>query len=206
MSAIGAILSQEGRPVAFMSKRLSPAQKRWSPAELEGFAVVQACQQFRQYLANRPFTIYCDQHGFVQALNSSSTRGVKNAKFARWRLELAEFDCSIQHVPGILYTAADALSRGVSSIVQDSTFQLVQFRHEQYGHPGIHRLVQLLHSTNEASTMQNVQEVCHRIVSNCRICAEIKPCWIKPPQAHIINSTSPWQRISIDFMTNKTIG
>ena len=104
-SAIGAVLSQEGRPVAFMSKRLSAAQRRWSPAELEGFAVVQACQLFRHYLANRPFTILCDQHGFVKALNSSSTRGIKNAKFARWRIELAEFEFTIQHLPGKLTTA-----------------------------------------------------------------------------------------------------
>ena len=43
LTAIGAILSQESQPVAFMSKRLSPAQKRWSPAELEAFAVDWRC-------------------------------------------------------------------------------------------------------------------------------------------------------------------
>ena len=45
-TAIGGILSQDGQPIAFMSKRLSTAQKRWSAAELEGYAVVEACQQF----------------------------------------------------------------------------------------------------------------------------------------------------------------
>ena len=79
-TGIGAILSQDGRPVAFMSKRLSYAQRRWSPAELEGYAALQACQQFRHYLTNRHFTIFCDQHGFVKALNSSSTREVKKCE------------------------------------------------------------------------------------------------------------------------------
>ena len=110
-TAIGAILSQDGRPAAFMSKRLSSAQRRWSPAELEGYAVLQAGQQFRHNLTNRHFTVFCDQHGFVKALNSSSTREVKNAKFARWRIELSEFNFTIKHLPGALNTAADALSR-----------------------------------------------------------------------------------------------
>ncbi len=45
LTAVGANLSPEGRPVAFMSKRLSRAQKRWSVAKLDGFAVFIACQQ-----------------------------------------------------------------------------------------------------------------------------------------------------------------
>ena len=44
--AIGAILSQEGRPIAFISKRLTSSQRRWSPAELEGFAMVSVVNNF----------------------------------------------------------------------------------------------------------------------------------------------------------------
>ena len=64
---------------------------------------------------------------------------VKNAKFARWRIELSEFDFTIRHLPGALNTAADALSRMVTSITCDSDFQLAKIWHEQYGHPGISR-------------------------------------------------------------------
>ena len=201
-TAIGAVLSQEGRPVAFMSRRLSATQQRWSPAELEGYAVVQACQLFRHYLTNRPFNILCDQHGFVKALNSDSTRGVKNAKFARWRIELAEFEFTIQHLPGKLNTAADAFSR-IASVSSDPAIRIAQSRHEQYGHPGKLRLIGLLRSTNEADSISNLEEVCEKVCSTCRICAEVKPRWLKPPRHQVINSTGPWQRISMDFMTNK---
>ena len=202
-TAIAAILSQDGRPVAFLSRRLSPSQRRWSPAELEGFAVVQSCHQFRHYLANRPFTIRCDQHGFVQTLNSTSSKGVKNAKFARWKIELAEFDFTIQHISGILNTAADALSRSVTSISLDPSFQLVKSRHEQFGHPGVLRLSHLLRATGDTSLINNVDEVCHNVISNCRVCAEVKPQWINISSNQVITSTAPWQRLSIDFMTNK---
>ena len=57
-----------------------------------------------------------------------------------------------------LDTAADALSRMVTSITYDSDFQLAKIRHEHYGHPGISRLVQLLHHSNEAF-FSNVEQV-----------------------------------------------
>ena len=60
-TAIGGILSQNDQPVAFMSTRLNKAQQHWSAAELEGYVVVEACKQFRHYLGNRPFKIFCDQ-------------------------------------------------------------------------------------------------------------------------------------------------
>ena len=203
-SAIGAILSQEGQPVAFMFKCLSAAQQRWSPVELEGFVVVSVCQEFRHYIANRPFNILCDQHGFVQALNSSSNKGIKNAKFAHWRIELTEFDFTIQHLPGILNTAADTdLLLQISSVSSDSSFELAHLRHNQYRHPGIFRLVQLLCSANEAHAIHNLEEVCCKVVTSCQICAEIKPHWISPPAKHVVSSTGPWQRISIDFMIKK---
>lgn len=202
-TAIGAVLSQDGQPVAFMSRRLTPAQRRWSAAETEGFAVISACQQFRNYLLGKSFSIFCDQHGFVQALNTTSAKQIKNAKFARWRLELSEFDFKIQHLPGILNTAADALTRGTSVVSMDHSSQLAQLRHTQYGHPGIKRLCQLLKMTGESSTMSNVEEVCKKVTTTCRICSQIKPRWIKPLELHVIKSTAPWQRISVDFMTNK---
>ncbi len=103
---------------------------------------------------------------------------------------------------GALNTTADALSHMVSLIVCDSDFQLAKMRHEQYGHPGISRLAQLLHQSNDAS-FPNVEQVCRKVVQECRVCAEIKPRWISPTPRRLINSSAPWQRISLDFMTNK---
>jgi len=203
--AIGAILSQEGRPVAFMSKKLSKAQQNWSAAELEGFAVVEACGQFRHYLGNRPFHIYCDQNGFVQALSQSKgPKGVKNRKFARWRIELSEYNFTIHHLPGKLNAAADALSR-IESISTSASHDLVRLRHEQFGHPGIKRLMKLCQESQDCNSVLNLSETCSQVVKNCRICAEIKPRWAKPMHSHVVHSTEPWQRLSIDFMVGKPV-
>ena len=104
---------------------------------------------------------------------------------------MAEFDFTIQHLPGVLNMAADALSRGVSSIVTDSSFQIAKRRHEQYGHPGKKRLALLLQSTRDAEEMRNLEDVCHEVITNCRTCGEVKPKWIKPAQKthHSINGS-----------------
>ena len=38
-----------------------------------------------------------------------------------------------------------------------------------------------------------------KVVTNCKICAEIKPNFCKPPESHLIKATQPMERLSIDF-------
>ena len=100
-------------------------------------------QPILTFLANKSFCILCDQHGFVQALHpKKGPKGIKNRKFARWRLELSGFNFTI-HLPGILNTAADAFSR-IASISINAQVELVRLRHEQFGHPGTNRLRELV--------------------------------------------------------------
>lgn len=48
--AIGAVLSQEGRSVAFLSKKLNEAKEKYNTYELELYAMVQALKKWRHYL------------------------------------------------------------------------------------------------------------------------------------------------------------
>ena len=45
----------------------------------------------------------------------------------------------------------------------------------------------------------------HKMISNCKICAEIKPCFFKPPKTHLIKATQPMECLSIDFKGPFTI-
>ena len=57
MKALGAALIQDGKPVTFASKALSPAVSRYANIERELLAVVYGCERFHNYLFGRPFTV-----------------------------------------------------------------------------------------------------------------------------------------------------
>ena len=60
ISGLGAILSQEGHPLAFYSKKLSEPRKKWTTYELEFYAVVRALHTWEHYLIQMEFMLYTD--------------------------------------------------------------------------------------------------------------------------------------------------
>ena len=54
-SAIGAVLSQEGKPIAYFSEKLNDAKKKYSVYDQEFYAIVQALKKWRHYLLPKEF-------------------------------------------------------------------------------------------------------------------------------------------------------
>ncbi|KAK8916854.1 hypothetical protein KSP39_PZI022196 [Platanthera zijinensis] len=82
---IGAVLSQEGRPVAFYSEKLNDAKTRYSTYDLEFFAIVQALRHWRHYLIQREFVLNTD-HEALRYLNSQK----EVRRHAKWAAFLQE--------------------------------------------------------------------------------------------------------------------
>lgn len=59
-SGIGAVLSQRGQPLAFLSKALSEQHKQLSIYEKEFLAVIMAIERWRPYLQRQEFIIKTD--------------------------------------------------------------------------------------------------------------------------------------------------
>jgi hypothetical protein len=68
-SGIGAVLMQEGHPIAFISKALGPRQQALSTYEREMLAILLAVHKWRQYLWGRPFKIKTDHVSLKYLLN-----------------------------------------------------------------------------------------------------------------------------------------
>jgi len=105
--ALGGVLLQDGHPIAYESRKLNDAERRYAASEKEMLAVVHCLRAWRQYLLGSKFVVKTDNssicHFFTQPKLSS--------KQARWQECLAEFDFQFEHRPGKVNQAADALSR-----------------------------------------------------------------------------------------------
>ena len=106
--AVGAALSQEGKPVAFLSKKFSEIEKRWSTYDKELFAVVHAFRIWECYLKNgTTFKHFSDN----AAVSNIQNQAILRPKQARWIQFLEEFDCESTFLSGLNNVVADALSR-----------------------------------------------------------------------------------------------
>ncbi|EIE88431.1 hypothetical protein RO3G_13142 [Rhizopus delemar RA 99-880] len=73
---LGAIIVQDGRPVAFASRTLTPAEKNYTTTEQEALCVVYALDHFYPYLYGAVFTIYTD-HAALKCILSKKEPKVK---------------------------------------------------------------------------------------------------------------------------------
>nr|GMC69232.1 Retrovirus-related Pol polyprotein from transposon RE1 [Ipomoea batatas] len=110
---IGAVLSQNRRPIAFFSERLSAARENWSTYEQELYAVIRALHVWAHYHRPGEFIIYSDH----EALKYFRSQKHLNKMHARWEAYLEQFTFLLKHKSGATNRVADALSRRRSLLI-----------------------------------------------------------------------------------------
>jgi hypothetical protein len=105
--AIGAVLSQEDRPIAYFSEKLNEAKRKYSTYDKEFYAIIQALKKWRHYLIPREFVLYSDNH----ALQYVTQQEKLNQRHVKWVEYMQNFTFVIKHISGTANKVVDALSR-----------------------------------------------------------------------------------------------
>ena len=93
------------QPIAFISKTLSKAEKKWSVYEKEAYAIFYSLRKWEHYLQGLKFTLFTDHRNLTFLEKDPSP------KVQRWRIAVQEYDFDVAFIEGSKNVIADGFSR-----------------------------------------------------------------------------------------------
>ncbi|XP_057298423.1 uncharacterized protein K02A2.6-like [Hydractinia symbiolongicarpus] len=114
---IGAVLAHvmddgSEKPVCYISRTLSPAERNYAHIEKEGLAIVFAVKKLHQYLYGQSFRIITDHKPLLGLFGQNKPiPPLAAARVQRWALLLSAYSYVLEYKPGVNHANADCLSR-----------------------------------------------------------------------------------------------
>jgi len=106
-SGFGAVLHQDGGPIAFFSRAVAPHHAKLAAYEHELIGLVKAVRHWRPYLWARSFTVRTDHFALKYLLDQRLSTIPQHT----WVSKLFGYDFTVEFKPSKQNAAADALSR-----------------------------------------------------------------------------------------------
>ena len=97
------------RIILFISRRLEPAETRYSNTEREALAIVRCLAEVKWLVHGSPYPVkvYTDHLALTTLLRQDDAHG----RLGKWQVKLSEYDLEYVHIPGSQNNVADGLSR-----------------------------------------------------------------------------------------------
>ena len=102
---LGAVITQNNRPLAFFSCKLNTAEQKYSVTKQELLAIVETLKEVKGMLWGQTITVYTDHKNLMQ-----DALGLISDQVYHWRLLLEEYGLTIEYIKVIHNTVADAIS------------------------------------------------------------------------------------------------
>ena len=127
---LGAVLLQDEKPIAYASKSLTDAEKRYANIERELLAVVFGAERFHTYVYGKHFKMESD-HKPLEMIQLKNLTAAP-PRLQRMLLRIQNYDMTIEYRPGKELLLADGLSRlpnprSKQEIDLDISVNMVQF-------------------------------------------------------------------------------
>ncbi|KAK7107438.1 hypothetical protein V1264_015748 [Littorina saxatilis] len=106
---LGAAILQDGRPLEYASRALSPAEKNWAQIEKETLSLVFGLERFDQYTFGRKVRVQNDHKPLAAILRKPLSQASRRIQALMMRLH--RYDIAFNYVPGSQLFIADTLSR-----------------------------------------------------------------------------------------------
>ncbi|XP_052188792.1 uncharacterized protein LOC127799098 [Diospyros lotus] len=203
---IGAVLMQEGRPIAYFSEKLSGAALNYPTYDKELYALKRALETWQHYLWPKQFVVHTDH----QSLKHIKSQGKLNKRHARWLEFIEPFPYVIKYKQGKENVVADALSRRVEGylfkenklcVPQCSIRELlVREAHGRglMGHFGEKKTLDVLHEHFFWPKMKrDVKRICDKCITCRKAKSKVLPHGLYKP---LPVPNEPWVDISMDFV------
>lgn len=109
---LGAALLQEGKPIMYISRSLTPTEQKYAQIEKECLSIVHACVRFDQYVCGKADVVVETDHlPLINIFNRPLVNAPK--RLQRMMLRLQRYDIKLIHKRGKEMYFADILSRKV---------------------------------------------------------------------------------------------
>jgi hypothetical protein len=208
------------RPVMFLSKSFTRPQLRWSTYEKEAYAIVYCLKSLDYLLRDVHFTLQTDHRNLLFIKESSS------AKVIRWKMLIAEYNYTFEHIPGTTNVVADAMSRLILNpkddlekeigttvdphvranllgtlhfidIPQDKYDILSQFHNEKVGHYGFEHTLRTIRQ--HGHNWKYIRSHLKKFIRECPMCQKMSPLITDVSAIRFTTAEyEPFARISMD--------
>jgi hypothetical protein len=129
---LGCVLMQEGKVIAYLSRKLRPHEENYPTHDLELATVVLALKTWRHYLMGNRCEIYTGHKSLKYIFSQKEL----NMRQRRWIELIQDYDLEIHYHPGKANVVADALSRKpctLSMMIKEEQPEL----HQEFGQFGL---------------------------------------------------------------------
>jgi len=127
-TGLGAVLQQNGHPVIYISRKLTPTEQGYSQTDREALAIIWAVKRLHKFIFGHHFEIVTDHRALKYIFDShKSVSVVQAARLQRWALTLSAYDYTIINRPASDLVVADYLSRYAMASSAEGTPTQINF-------------------------------------------------------------------------------